>query len=56
MMNLLFCSSKQATGDARPSFSANLLSNDVSAEEESIIKYSAMSLYGGGADTVSDLI
>lgn len=40
-------------GNAQQSFSVNLLSKDISEEEEFIIKNAAMSLYTGGADTVS---
>ena len=42
----------QATGTARPSFTQEMLEKgDLSAEEESIIKWAAAAIYGGGADS-----
>ncbi|KAG2738465.1 cytochrome P450 [Suillus brevipes Sb2] len=45
---------QMAAGVAPMSFTSNLLEGcDVSAEEDHIVKWSAFSLYGGGADTVA---
>jgi hypothetical protein len=46
----------QAAGIAPKSFTSNLLEGrTLSAEEDHIVKWSAASLYSGGADTVSPL-
>jgi hypothetical protein len=51
---LLLTSSRQAAGTAPPSFTANLLEEpDLTPEKDFDIKWSAGSLYSGGADTVS---
>jgi hypothetical protein len=44
----------QADGTAPMSFTSNLLEgSEMSAEEDHAVKWSALSLYGGGSDTVS---
>jgi hypothetical protein len=44
----------QAAGNVVPSFTSNLLADgDLSGEDEKAIKMAAMSIYAGGADTVS---
>lgn len=48
---------QMAAGIAPMSFTSNLLEGrDVSAEEDHIVKWSAFSLYGGGADTTVSAI
>lgn len=49
-----FVKRKIAQGDFRPSFLSNLLQaqQEPSEDSESVLKWSAASLYSGGADTV----
>lgn len=53
-----FVKRRMAQGTNKPSYVSKLLAqNDgnLSAEDEHAVKWSAVSLYGGGADTVSRL-
>lgn len=44
----------QAAGKAKPSFVSEMLeNNDFTEPQEEILKYTASTIYGGGADTVS---
>ncbi|KAG1723174.1 cytochrome P450, partial [Suillus paluster] len=52
-----FVKDQMAAGIAQKSFTSNLLeSRTLSAEEEHLVKWSAASLYGGGADTTVSTI
>ncbi|EGO01616.1 hypothetical protein SERLA73DRAFT_166166 [Serpula lacrymans var. lacrymans S7.3] len=52
-----FVKDQMAAGIAPPSFTSNLLdAKSLSAEEEHVIKWSAASLYSGGADTTVSAI
>ncbi|GLB39728.1 putative cytochrome p450 [Lyophyllum shimeji] len=52
-----FVKHQMAAGTARPSFTSSLMEGkSITAEEESDIKWSAASLYGGGTDTTVSAI
>ncbi|KAG0703346.1 cytochrome P450 [Suillus ampliporus] len=52
-----FVKDQMAAGIAPKSFTSNLLEgHDLSAEDEHVVKWSAASLYGGGADTTVSTI
>ena len=51
-----FVKNQMACGTNQPSYVSKLLEKgNLSPEEEFVVKWSALSLYGGGADTVSIL-
>ena len=55
MLMRFLANSRWAEGNAKPSFTSEIIEKGFLSKNEEIIKHVASTLYGGGADTVSVL-